>query len=119
MDAPVTRRELNQTLDTWAATIINTTIDTITSRFTAAMSAMETRLTTAMDTLEARMTAMIHAAEARLSDELRRGTKASEEELTTRIRVIDDKYKDLPDRVARVEAKVFPPKTTARPRKRS
>jgi hypothetical protein len=44
--------------------------------------------------------------ERRLIAELGRHTKASAEELTTRIAVIDDKYADLPGRVKRLEGAV-------------
>jgi hypothetical protein len=108
MDAPVTHREMHEALDTWGKRIID--------MVTGAMAAMEARFTGAMATMETRLVSMIQASEARLTDELRRATKASEEELTSRIRVIDDKYKDLPDRMARVEAKVFAPKRRRRAR---
>jgi hypothetical protein len=89
MDAPVTRREMHEALETWAAVII----DTLTRSFTAAMAAME----------------------ARLAGEVGRATRSSEDELTTRVRVVDDQYKDLPARVTKLEATVFaPPKRKRR-----
>jgi hypothetical protein len=89
MDAPVTRREMHEALETWAAVIID--------KLTTAMKAMETRL----------------------MGELARATKGSEEELTTRIRVVDEQYTDLPGRVTRLEAKVFAPVKRARARARA
>jgi hypothetical protein len=74
---------------------------------------------------EQRLTAAMIAMESRLMGELGRATRASEEELTTRIRVVDEQYTDLPRRVTRLEAKVFAPakrrisKVRARSRKRS
>ena len=43
------------------------------------------------------------AAVTRLSDELRRHVTASNEQHRTEIAALDDKYKDLPARVARLE----------------
>ncbi|HEY5923995.1 MAG TPA: hypothetical protein VIV11_20085 [Kofleriaceae bacterium] len=76
----------------------------------ARMNAMEARVAAEFVAMGDRLVAMgdrLVAMEARLTDELRRGTKASEEGLTTRLRVIDDKYKDLPARMDRVEAKLL------------
>jgi hypothetical protein len=85
MDAPVTRREMHEALETWAAVIIDKLTTSLTTSLTAKMTAMEERLMTALG----------------------RATRASEEELTTRVRVVDDQYRDLPARVTRLEAKVF------------
>jgi hypothetical protein len=43
------------------------------------------------------------AVEARLTVELRRHTVASTEELTARIAIVDEKYRDLPARVSKLE----------------
>jgi hypothetical protein len=134
MDAPVTRREIIDALDNWAGAIIErvttTLTTTLTTTFTTAMAAMEARLGLRITAMGEAMIAMegglrgeMRAMEGRLMHELGRATRGSEEELTTRIKVVDEQYKDLPPRVQRLEAKVFaPPKrraATVRRRKRS
>lgn len=84
MDAPVTRREMHDALDRWATVIIEMVV------------ASERRLTAAMRSMEDRLVV-----------ELGRATRASEEELTSRLAVVDEQYKDLPTRVTKLEAKVF------------
>jgi hypothetical protein len=72
-------------------------------------------MATMIEVSEQRLTAAMRAMEQRLMGELGRATKSSEEELTTRVRVVDDQYKDLPARVTKLEAKVFaPPKRKRR-----
>lgn len=46
----------------------------------------------------------------RLLTELARHTKAIQESMSTQISVVDEKYADLPARVGRLEASVFPRK---------
>jgi hypothetical protein len=100
MDAPVTRREMHEALETWGGAII----ERLTSSLTRLIVASEQRMTAAMV-----------AMEGRLMNELGRATRASEAELTTRIKVVDEQYTDLPGRVTRLEAKVFaPPKRKRR-----
>jgi len=41
--------------------------------------------------------------------ELARHTRAIQESMSRQISVIDDKYNDLPARMSRIEATVFPP----------
>jgi arsenate reductase-like glutaredoxin family protein len=50
----------------------------------------------------------------RLSDEFARWAKALDEMWRSQFRAVDDKYADLPPRVTRLEAKVFPPRRTRR-----
>ena len=129
MDAPVTRREMHEALETWAAVVIDNVIGKMTDKMTSMLAASEQRLTSmivsveqrltavmgAMSMLEVRLTSAMHDVEARLTSQLAGGTKASEEELTTRVRVVDEQYKDLPARVTTLEAKVFaPPKRKRR-----
>lgn len=102
MDAPVTRRELHEALETWAGAIISR-LETTLERFALKQD--------------------LAAMEQRLMMELRRHTKASEIELAGRLVAVDQQYTDLPARVTRLEAKVFAPRkrgvATARRRKRS
>jgi chromosome segregation ATPase len=50
------------------------------------------------------------AMERRLMAELARLTRVGQEWLADQVRVVDDKYKELPPRVTRLEAAVFPRK---------
>ncbi len=83
MDAPVTRRELHEALEIWGG-------------------ALEQRIIIAVK-------ALLETQEARLLEELRAQARGSVDRLSDRIGAIDDKYQDLPPRVARLEAKVFAP----------
>ncbi len=60
----------------------------------------------------------LHATVDRLRTEMRSAfaklTRVVQESTYTHFTVIDDKYADLPPRVARLEAKVFPPRRTRR-----
>jgi len=80
-DAPVTRRYLRESLEIWAG-------------------ALEAKLEAKLD---AKLDARFAVFEHRMSAELARHTKAILEALTTQIGVVDDKYKDLPPRVSRLE----------------
>ena len=53
----------------------------------------------------------------RMSAEIARHTRAVQEEMRSQVAVIDDKYKDLPGRVSRLEAAVFPSSTTRKRRR--
>jgi hypothetical protein len=99
MDAPVTRRELRDALDTWGGTIVDRLI----------------KLDSKLDDLERRMDGKLHGVEMRLKDELRQHTRSSETELAGRLVAVDEHYRDLPIRVTRLENKVFaPPKRRRR-----
>lgn len=103
MDAPVTRRELHETLDLWG----NAFEQRIERRFENFMAGVKALF----EAFEVRLVEM----EARLMRELRSQTKASEDELASRPVAVDEQYKDLPARVTRLETKVFPPR---KPRRR-
>jgi hypothetical protein len=87
MDAPVTRRELHEALEIWGG---------------ALEQRIEQRIVIAVK-------ALLETQEARLLEELRAQARGSVDRLSDRIGAIDDKYQDLPPRVARLEAKVFAP----------
>lgn len=95
MDEPVTRRELHEALDIWAGAI---------------MSQMSAQLSAQLAAQTAHLTAEIAASEQRYRDELARHVRASEENMRTWIAGLDDKYRDLPPRVSKLEAKVFAPR---------
>ena len=61
-----------------------------------------------------RITKLEKRFEHLLSTELARHTNAILEALQGRVSVIDEKYADLPGRVAKLERKVFAPKRTPR-----
>ena len=61
-----------------------------------------------------RFEARFREFEARLFAELARHSLASRESMSTEVAVVDDKYKDLPERVTRLEAAVFKPRRRAR-----
>jgi hypothetical protein len=91
MDEPVTRRELHEALDIWAGAIM--------SQMSAQLAAQT-----------AHLTAEIAASEQRYRDELARHVRASEKNMRTWIAGLDDKYRDLPARVSKLEVKVFAPR---------
>jgi hypothetical protein len=71
--------------------------------------------------LLARMQEMFAEQTAAMHEAIARALRASQEYFTGLARVLDDKYRDLPPRVTRLEAKVFPPQRTRRsatPRRR-
>lgn len=70
----------------------------------------EQRLIERIESGEQRLLDRIDSSERRLLAELARHTRASYEEMSTQISVIDEKYADLPPRVSRLEIKVFPPR---------
>ncbi len=74
------------------------------------LGASEQRMMLELGASEQRMKLELGATEQRLMRELGRHTRSSTEELTARIAVIDDKYKDLPARVTRLEAITPAPK---------
>jgi hypothetical protein len=99
---PVTRKELREEMQA-SDTRLDAKLSTLLGAIFAAMRAMKDEL---KDELA--------ASERRLMTELGAHTRASTEDLTTRVRVVDDKYKDLPARVARLEAIAPAPKRRAR-----
>jgi len=70
----------------------------------------EQRLIERIDGTEQRLIERIDGTEQRLLTELARHTSAAQEDMSTQISVIDDKYDDLPVRVSLLEATVFPPR---------
>jgi hypothetical protein len=114
MDAPVTRREMHQALELWAGAIIEKVTASVTEKVTASVTEnvvakMTEKMAAMVAASERRLTAAMVAMEERLMAELGRATRASAEELTSRITVVDEQYRDLPARVSRLEAKVFAP----------
>lgn len=88
MDKPVTKRELHEALEIWGG-------------------ALEARL-------DAKIDSKLDAMGARLSAELAQHTNRILDTMYEVTGAIDEKYSDLPARVTRLEAKVFPPKRQRR-----
>jgi hypothetical protein len=112
MTTPVTRGEmraelerLEQKLEMWGGALL-ARIDSGEQR----LKAGEQRLIERMKAGEQRLIERIDSSERRLLTELARHTRASYEEMSTQISVIDEKYADLPPRVALLERKAFPPR---------
>lgn len=99
MDKPVTKRELHEALEIWGG---------------ALDARLEAKLDARLGAFEARVDAKIDAVGARLSSELAQHTNRILEEVHQIIGAVDEKYRDLPPRVTRLEAKVFPPKRQRR-----
>jgi len=97
MSTPVTRGELKEELGS------------LESRFDQKLGSLESRFDQKLDLWGGALLARITDSERRLLDELARHAGAIQETLTKHILAIDDKYRDLPDRVRRLEAKVFAP----------
>ena len=72
--------------------------------------ALLARIETSEQRMVATMQASLDAQERRLLAELARHAGAIQESVSMQIRVIDEKYADLPARMSRVEAAVFGPK---------
>ena len=102
MEEPVTRRELDEALETWGGALEQRAIahvNALEQRTIERDNALEQRLIARMnqlgDQLEERIT-------TRLSADLARYVKAANEEMRSWFRLIDDKYDE---RVTRLEAK--------------
>ena len=105
MDAPVTRREMYEALETWGGAFERRLLDAMKAMF----DAIERRFTA----FEQRFTAFdlrFDAFEKRMHGEIKQLTKGSEQELAARLVAVDEQYRDLPPRVSKLEAKVFAPK---------
>jgi len=105
MATPVTRGDmraelerLEQKLEMWGGALLER------------IKAGEQRLLERIKAGEQRLLERIDSSERRLLSELARHTRASYEEMSTQISVIDEKYADLPPRMSRLEIKVFPPR---------
>jgi hypothetical protein len=102
MSTPVTRSELKEELGS------------LESRFDQKLGSLESRFDQKLDLWGGALLARIVASERRLLDELARHTGAIHELLSKNISVVDEKYRDLPDRVHRLETEVFAPDDESR-----
>lgn len=121
MEQPVTKRELRQELAEFRTELraelqqgLSFVIDTLTAR----MAELRTDIMQHVSTEIARATTASKEEMMRhLSTEFAKATSASNDQHRDQLTVIDDKYKDLPPRVARLERAVFPPKPTRQRRR--
>lgn len=111
MEAPVTRRELHETLDLWGGAFEQRMLERMDERF----QVFEHRFRALEERVDRRIVALFEHFEARFMTDMRAQVRGALEDVTGRISAVDDKYGQLPARVTRLEAKVFPPK---KPRRR-
>ena len=104
MSTPVTRGELREEIERLEIRL-DQKLDRLDQQFDQKFAQMANKMATKAD-LEIWGGALLE----RLLTELARHTKASQEEMLMRISAIDDKYADLPARMNRLEAAVFPTK---------
>ena len=88
MTTPVTKGELNAALEIWGGALL-ARIDDVRREIIGEVGRM-------------------------LRDELAQAVLSFGEWTASNIRALDDKYRDLPARVTRLEAKVFPPRRARR-----
>lgn len=122
MSTPVTRGELREELEQrlahlatkaeleiWGGALL-ARIQSGEQGLMARIESGEQRLMARIESGEQRLIERIDASEQRMLAELARFTRATYEDMSTQISVIDEKYADLPPRVNRLETKVFAPK---------
>lgn len=121
---PVTRKELREELaateakfDAKLSMLAGALLDAIkqsAQQMMRAFSEHREQQARELAATEQRVMGALGATEGRLMIELGRHTQASTEDLTARVAVIDEKYQDLPARVARLESVMPAPKRRAR-----
>jgi hypothetical protein len=107
MTVPVTRGEMHQAFETWAKTIVDTLIDTLTTMIAATEQRLMIEIGRATTASAEQLRAEFRADNAQL-------IKSAEETSRAELRAFDDKYKSLPPRVERLEDAVFKPKPKRR-----
>jgi hypothetical protein len=119
MDAPATRRDLHDALDTWTGALnarVDNRFDVVTARIDAVNARIDHVAIAITHDIVTQVKALLKVLEDRLMGELRHQATGSARELEDRLVVIDEPYRDLPRRVTKLEAKVFgpPPKRRRR-----
>jgi hypothetical protein len=111
MTTPLTRRDLDEVLDQRLAKY--PTRDELDERLTKLRTDLRAEFAADRAALRTEIAADTRATNEKLRAEIAADTRALNEVLLEdafkRFRVIDDQYKDLPTRVAKLERKVFPP----------
>ena len=95
MSTPVTRGELREELAY------------LERRFDDKLDHLERKIDDKFDHWGGALHAMIVASEKSVLNELARHTQAVFESMAKQISVVDEKYQDLPERTARLEAEVY------------
>jgi hypothetical protein len=113
MSTPVTRSELKEELGSLESRF-DQKLGSLESSFDQKLDSLESRIDRKLDLWGGALLDRIIASERRLLDELARHTGAIHELLSKNISVVDDKYRDLPDRVHRLETEVFAPDDESR-----
>jgi DNA anti-recombination protein RmuC len=124
MSSPVTRGELRDDLAQFEHRIerkFDAKLDRLESKFDAKLDRLESKLDDKIDRLERKfdnnlglwgaalaaqiseLAAQMRASETRMLGELARHSQAGFESMTSKISAVDEKYNDLPARVARLE----------------
>jgi hypothetical protein len=102
MDQPVTKREFRSIVKNELVT----------------KSEMREMFANFLDAIMERFASSEDSMKRWFSAQLARHTGAVDERHRTEVSVVDDKYKDLPERVTKLEAAVFPPPPVKRQRRR-
>jgi hypothetical protein len=102
---------MKKDLEIWGGALLARIDERIDQRF----AEQDKRIDQRFDELAKRFDEMLAVVRKTLSDELRRHANANAEDLATRFTVLDDKYRDLPARVTRLETKAFKPRAAKRP----
>ena len=110
MDKPVTKRELYEALEVWGGAL--------EARADAKLGVLEARLETKLETkLDLKLDAFrdeVRVQLKHLSVELAQHANRIIDTMKEMVGVVDEKYNDLPGRVAVLEAKVLPPRRQRR-----
>lgn len=102
MDKPVTKREMHEALGIWGGAL-NARTDALEAKLDATAARLDSKIDSKIDAMGARLSAELAQHTNRILDAVYEITGA-----------VDEKYSDLPPRVTRLEAKVFPPKRQRR-----
>jgi hypothetical protein len=106
MDAPVTKRELHEALEVWAGAIRAE----MASLHSELRSELRSEVRSELGELRTEMATLRRDLAADVVSHI----KAANEEMRAWMTAFDDRYRDLPPRVTRLESKVFAPKRRRR-----
>jgi len=105
MSIPVTRGELREELAQ-----LEVRLEKLEQKLDQKLEIWGGALLTRIEAGERRQAEWAASFEQRLLTDLARHTKAPFEAMAMQVSAIDDKYAELPGRVSRLEATVFPPR---------
>lgn len=110
MDKPVTHRQMQDMFANFLDAIMARIDERFTQQFALQDARIDARFNKAFAEQEARIVQRFAVTEARLTRELREQLGAIDQDHLDDLRKSDDKYKDLPERVTKLEAVVYAPK---------